>query len=723
MADEAITIYGLPRSDKPLGKIITLSEESNYLNCKFWHRSADEAERFYHYYDLRNHLGNFIGLLSGEYLKKGQSCEEAFKKIACAISKFQPTWGWNIKIDESLNVDHLKPILNELANGLANKEIALQDDANKLLDWAKNKKVFSKKTLKEAREQVANVRGKIFRNDPVTQANFHILKPILLNGFDIYLEDAKAIFFPEDDIADQLSNALKNNEFLRENYFPPKDLVRWLIKNNYLSQWLVNEFEEWKIETIKEASLKLSLSGMSFASLEKNNNNKEDIIQSAAKREIPLYLKYPYAIQWRVISKKDDATLPKMRYEGFGQLKAQQEDDTSQCQFGGYTLDMLVLSKKPFHCLQKNNFDQLYSIEFVPTAEEAKYGLQPYIEIPKSELVEAIADKNLVVIDVNTKGLKSPNYLKKSTSFNAVEKKNVAIKDRSEKVGGGVDPGEFLFKFHLFTGAFIAGLQGVGMGIGSELIKNLANNASQKSNADKTPFLNAQPNITKQVSDKKTSIKKDVLPNRKDNFSDKTSHEKPVFTKEDGHWIIQYQETKGTYQHLFGFIYIQYLLSKPNQHISCGELRSLNSISLPENMSKLVEDNAEMPISQSESYQKISDDSAISSYKKRLTILKEEIDEARKEAEETQDEKKWEEVERLESEQEEILKEMQRTRNRKGVSRNFTDKTNKDAKAVQKAIKTACEKLAKKQSDLAVYLQKNIKTGANCIYTSSILKP
>ena len=117
-------------------------------------------------------------------------------------------------------------------------------------------------------------------------------------------------------------------------------------------------------------------------------------------------LKYPRdLLKWRHYSYSSSLPKPKQmalqRYDGLGQLKKTKNDDSSQCQFGGLTIDMLFYGESPEHHLSKQIPNIDYEIEVVQTEEEACYGLQPYIKISAQQLASIVKDDNLIFLDGN----------------------------------------------------------------------------------------------------------------------------------------------------------------------------------------------------------------------------------------------------------------------------------------------------------------------------------
>ncbi len=414
---EIIKIYGTAIKDgKILEEMIEASEEQRYLSCKFWHKSATEAQLFGFYYPTNDGFSaaRIIGILSGEFLK-ASNIDKALEKIYCAIDLYhQPPLGeikWiaykpTTKFEEK-EISHLQPMIEAIDLGFRSKEIGGGDDIYQMLKWARTKECFLKDQLDIAEQKILATQRPVFINETCTASNIHIVKQIILNRHSILYEDAKQILFSDLNISHELRESVKNGELYvnmqesLQNTLCPKPLIKWLMSLNYLSARLIDEFEELKIEQIKESQKQIYNENIIFSSLEKlthTGNNKDDLIQSALRGENAIYLRHHREVQWVKKQKLDDINLPKVRYKGYGQLKKTENDDSHTCQFGGYTLDMLMLGKPPYHYASKDKYDKYYEIEFVPTYEEAKYGLQPLIKIPKNKVLDEISDKNLGII-------------------------------------------------------------------------------------------------------------------------------------------------------------------------------------------------------------------------------------------------------------------------------------------------------------------------------------
>ena len=359
-----------------------------------------------------------VGILSGELLKNEQNVAVTIAKINKAVNLYRPSWMHSLnnttKQIAEKDINHLEPIINEIIDGFKSGALKNDQSIDEMLDWAEARTTFSEEDISKARDKIKHTRDNLFYDDTVINVeNIRVVKPILLNIDWLYYQDAKTILFPERDLLDKLLAATNERDsylsvYHPKNkkttcYFEPKSLIKWLMKKDYLSDWLVSEFEGLKIELVEKSAIICKESAITINKLLKKHPDidRDEILREAYNENLAIYMKYP-----RDNLKFGNLTPDEIRhavstcYHGMGQLKQSKNDDSMGGYFGGVTIDMLLDNE-----LSSTKNNGVYKIEFVPTEEQAKYGRQPYIEIGHNEIQERISDENLVILESDFKSL------------------------------------------------------------------------------------------------------------------------------------------------------------------------------------------------------------------------------------------------------------------------------------------------------------------------------
>ncbi|WP_133128964.1 hypothetical protein [Legionella nagasakiensis] len=263
--------------------------------------------------------------------------------------------------------------------------------------------------------KINEVRQPIFSNKNQSDDIKHEIIPLLLKkgGFYIYYSDAQELLFADMDLLSELTLEAKNKNidtyhFNGIIYFNTKSLIKWLMNNDYLPTELTNKLLDLKVEAIKENKSEYKGKFNSLSMLVQQGAHKNNILSDALNGNVDIFLKYPRDyLHWIEIKTnicdlqtvETEIKLPKLRYDGLGQLKKRRNDDSHFCQFGGLTLDMLLYGELPQHGLSKSIPNIDYEIEFIPTEEESAYGLQAYVKLSTQRLASIVTDDNLIVLD------------------------------------------------------------------------------------------------------------------------------------------------------------------------------------------------------------------------------------------------------------------------------------------------------------------------------------
>lgn len=388
----------------PTTRVISVKERNKYLGCKFWKASKEEADLFYYLYpaSVTGHFAKVVGILSCQIFKKNDIMQ-AWNQIQRLIHFFQLG---SQRIKRHWNrLPKYKKILDGITFDREYPKHGLIDD---VLTWASHKKVVDDLSINEINKKIKEIRKKIFSENSVDeQLRIDVIALLIEHRCFVLYEDAKELFFPEKEILTKLIQAANEGKVHADYsidkqvfYFDIHSLVKWLIQNEFLSQSIISKFPFLKIEAIKENLVKFRDRFNSLSKLLSKGQDRAEILAEAMNHNLKVYLKYPRKyLRWRegwqaMLDAAKTSYFADLRYDGFGQLKVANTDDTFRCQFGGLTIDMLFHGEKPEYCTSK----PVYEIEFVPTKIEYEAGLQPYAAIPQNEVDEILSNENLILV-------------------------------------------------------------------------------------------------------------------------------------------------------------------------------------------------------------------------------------------------------------------------------------------------------------------------------------
>lgn len=401
MASKKYLIYsGITPATTPIE--VSVSERKEYLKCKFWKASQQEAWAFYYCYfppSSSPSLCRLLLVLSGRLFKKkgfDEACKEAWKLSNDKLHH---------RLDGKLIIaPEYKKIIKAFEDQDISDSYPQSGSIDEIILWARNNSLITNNKKRLIISHIESIRNSALNHESLSEkVLFHTLNMLIQDHLitPILYFDAQALLFPNHDLLDKLKNEayyLSNDEYF---YYSTKSLIKWLMQQGYLSEKLTKKFKQLKIEAIKENIVPYEGKFSSFHKLiQKEGYHKDDLLYEAMY-ERPLYIKYnPDHLKHDQhnypFTQKEIAT---QRYKGFGQLKRNKEDTLGQGAFGGFSVDMLLFDEEPNHFLSKENKSIPYQVELVPTEEEACYGLRPYIEIHPSEFYSKMTDEKLVFLD------------------------------------------------------------------------------------------------------------------------------------------------------------------------------------------------------------------------------------------------------------------------------------------------------------------------------------
>lgn len=408
MASKKYLIYSGVAPTIP--KEVTALERKEYLKCKFWKASHQDAWKFFYCYfppSTNPSLCRLLLILSGRlFQKKGfdEACKEAWKLN-------------EQKLNHRLDIDLvLTPRYKKIIEALQKPSISSSYPKNGFLEdiiiWAKNNRVITDKQSDLLFINIQLVRGanldsRYLSNDVLISTIKILLESRFLSSLSY--EDAQALLFPRQELLNQL---VAISDLPR--YFEIRYLMKQLMQKNHLSEQLTESFKELKVESIKEnIAFSHDIRFDSIAKLVRQGADRDELLQEALQNK-PLYWKYPTSckcknrcickdgVRWvENTTSLKHSIIEEKRLRGFGQLKKTKPDDAFQCSIGGVTIEMLRHSELPI-----TNINH-YRIELVPTQDEISYGLQPYIIVEQGELMPAVADDRIGFL-VNRPNIEQP---------------------------------------------------------------------------------------------------------------------------------------------------------------------------------------------------------------------------------------------------------------------------------------------------------------------------
>ncbi|MGM9454744.1 hypothetical protein ACTAZI_15580 [Legionella bozemanae] len=404
MVNKKYTIYSAIDPDIP--KEVSARERKEYLKCKFWKYSQQEAWIFFYCYfppSACPSLCRLLLVLSGR-LFKSKYFDEAIKTARNLSAQYcHGTLDIN-----SIEDSEYKKIISALDDTYP--QFGLLDD---IILWATDKKLITNVRANSLRKKIELTRGDILNHENISEpVLLATLKRLIENPIrtPILYQDARKLLFPAHTLLDELkdqSEYLLNNEYF---YFKVKPLIKYLMQKDYLSEQLTKEFKSLKIESIKENQTIYNGCFNSLQDLIKKGASRDSLLQEALNGK-PLYWQYPINCQ----CKKDidnycicnegvrweesfewikHPIVEAKRFKAFGRLKINHSNDNGLgAYFGGLTVEMLR-----YHQLPQTTLNY-FRIDLVPTQEEIDYSRQPYIKVLKDELMTVIADDRIGFLD------------------------------------------------------------------------------------------------------------------------------------------------------------------------------------------------------------------------------------------------------------------------------------------------------------------------------------
>ncbi len=385
-------------------KEIPVSEKKTYLGCKYWKESKKEADLFFTFYrgEVWAEVHRIIGILSGELLN-AENFDDSYEKFNKAFNLYY----FASHAPSVIEFPELKAIIDAIKESETYPKNLLLDD---VLLWACENELINPRLQKKIEKNILISRSKVFGNtDPTDDQKIQVISLFISENKCIFYPDAKELLFPDSDLLQEMKAAFeiqKIQGFCSKDkeifYLNMRSFIKWLMREGYFPERFTQEFLFLKIESIKESKIEYQGKYDSLHKLTQQEWDRNDLLGAGMNGELSLYLKYPRKyLQWRersVSDSENQSHLPDIRYDGFGQLKRKMTEDRHFCHFGGLTVDMLFFNETPCHELSKLIPSSEHEIEFVPTKEEAKYGLQPYIKFPDNQLQNIISDHALLIL-------------------------------------------------------------------------------------------------------------------------------------------------------------------------------------------------------------------------------------------------------------------------------------------------------------------------------------
>jgi len=178
------------------------------------------------------------------------------------------------------------------------------------------------------------------------------------------------------------------------------------------------------------------------------------------------------------------------------------------------------------------------------------------------------------------------------------------------------------------------------------------------------------------------------------------------FTKEGEYWSITFAGKNIKLKDCKGLQYIFHLISNPNKAIPsimlCQIVQRGDFISSNPSTLRYKDDN--IHDIKAIIYDDILDIKAINSYKKRLSEIEVEIDEACRNND-------IEKVSQLEKEKKQIKEELSQSLDKRGRSRKFTNEEERARQAISKAINRSLDKIKENHKELSKHLSNSLRLG------------
>ncbi|HYL98458.1 MAG TPA: hypothetical protein VEZ90_05840, partial [Blastocatellia bacterium] len=192
-----------------------------------------------------------------------------------------------------------------------------------------------------------------------------------------------------------------------------------------------------------------------------------------------------------------------------------------------------------------------------------------------------------------------------------------------------------------------------------------------------------------------------------------------LFRREGDYWTLFYGGKTSRLKDAKGLRYLAHLLAHPAEEIRAFELVALTGAAGAEE----IETARATDLSRSHSITtdlgdagEVLDEKARDSYKRRLTILQEELEEARELGDEAR-------IERAEDEIQSLGRELKSAIGLSGRARRAASPRERARIAVTQAIRLALGKIAQNDPDLSKLLRSTIKTGNACSYIPAEASP
>lgn len=410
MTKKKYEIYPVVPPHNP--KTVSARVRTQYLNCKFWKSSKNEAEIFFYLYFLSPcfwPIDLTVAILSGELFKISDT-NELLEKIRQILQIYKQ----NPKHSHSSDNKKYVKLISAIMEDDSYRNLPVLDD---VIDWAVSKQYITPRTKRLLLDELAKTRLDVFKNTKnITDGFLKEQLDLLLNAqvsffghTCIFYNDAQELLFPEQNLLTELKNeAVQANATLNQQYiyFEIRELLKWLMQKNYLSNQLTEKFRAIKIESIKENLISYTGCFNSLHDLIKQGVSRDRLLQEALNGR-PLYWQYPMSCQcekdidnhcicnegllWveEGFEWIENPFVETKRLKGYGRLKNNHGNNQLSAYLGGLTVEMLRHHKSPTTTIN------CFRIDLVPTKAEINEGLQPYIKVLKEELAIVTADDRI----------------------------------------------------------------------------------------------------------------------------------------------------------------------------------------------------------------------------------------------------------------------------------------------------------------------------------------
>lgn len=262
MSNETITLYSAINLSHTIAILKTNKEE--YLNCKFWKETKEEAFLFSDLYrgGAQYETHRTIAILSNDVLAV-QNLSRLYLATVWLITL-------SVKIPSSalallvLNLLKLMYWFDELSDFISRDksypETLLIDD---VLIWAENNNLISAERLRAIRKKITKVRGAVFSSKNVVEEfRINIIQLFINDAYgSIFYEDAKELLLLEESKLPKLTAAINSGEIIAHFsknehifYLDMKSLLKWLMRQGYFPETWIEHFRNIKIESLNDTA-------------------------------------------------------------------------------------------------------------------------------------------------------------------------------------------------------------------------------------------------------------------------------------------------------------------------------------------------------------------------------------------------------------------------------------------------------------------------------------